>query len=131
MGRMGWLAAALAMWPALALAGPVEDELAALKSRLAALEARLAGVGAKADATHAALSRELAQPVLLLVGEGPCPAGFERIPVEVMINTGPTTRKISAIIERAGLGDAEQPGVGARVFRYMDFCFRPAGSVTP
>jgi len=123
--------------PAPALAEPpLEQQVAALKAELAETSARLKALEGKLDAlivsttvTRDVLARELAQPMLLLVGEGSCPAGFERVKTEVLLLTGPHTPKNAALIERAGLADEEQQGVGSRVYRYLDFCFRAANTV--
>ncbi len=107
----------------------LKAELATTSARLKALEAQLSAVAAESKSNRDTLTRELSQPMLLLVGEGRCPAGFERISVEAMLLTGPRTPKNVELIERAGLADEEQQGVGSRVFRYLDFCFRAANSV--
>jgi hypothetical protein len=104
--------------------------LAAATERLKKVEAEVAEVAATARLTHDTLARELAQPVLLLVGDGKCPSGFERVRTDVLLQTGPRTVKNAALIDRAGLADEEQIGVGSRVYRYLDFCFRAAGTVT-
>ena len=128
----------------LAAAGPdaaetlasLKQEVAALRrtgeerdARLAALETTVRSLAETGRSTREALARELAQPMLLLVGEGKCPAGFERIPLDAMLLTGPRTLKTQEIIERAGLANEHQPGVGPRVYRHLDFCFREGNSV--
>jgi cell division protein FtsB len=107
----------------------LKAELASTVARLKALEAQLGELAANSKATRDTLARELAQPMLLLVGEGRCPAGFERVGTELMLHSGPRTLKNQAMIDRAGLADEEQMGVGSRVYRYLDFCFRAADSV--
>lgn len=114
----------------------LRQEVAALRqaasasqARLAALEATVTSLAEAARSTREALAREMAQPMLLLVGEGACPAGFERIPLDAMLLTGPRTLQTQEIIERAGLANEHQPGVGPRVYRHLDFCFREAHSV--
>jgi hypothetical protein len=131
------VAMALPFLASAADAPPVELQIQALRAELAetagrlkALESQLGAIAAESKATRDTLTRELSQPMLLLVGEGRCPAGFERISVEAMLLTGPRTPKNIELIERAGLADEEQQGVGSRVFRYLDFCFRAANSVT-
>ena len=104
--------------------------LAAANARLTELEAKIGELAATAKITRDSLARELAQPVLLLVGEGKCPAGFDRIQTEVLLLSGPRTAKNSELLDRAGLADDEQVGVGSRVYRYLDFCFRAANTVT-
>lgn len=104
-------------------------ELAATTARLKSLESQLGALTASAKATRDTLAQELAQPMLLLVGEGRCPAGFERVGTELLLLSGPRTPKNSTLIDRAGLADDEQMGVGSRVYRYLDFCFRAANSV--
>lgn len=101
----------------------------ATKARLEALEATVASLTTTTRSTREALARELSQPMLLLVGEGACPSGFENIPLDAMLLTGPRTLKTQEIIERAGLANEHQPGVGPRVYRHLDFCYREAGSV--
>jgi hypothetical protein len=103
-------------------------ELAATQDRLKSLESDIARLSAATQSTHDALAAELAQPMLLLVGEGECPTGFTRVKVEAMLLTGPRTPKNSALIDAAGLADAEQVGVGSRVYRYLDFCYRAANA---
>ena len=107
----------------------LKAELAATSARLTSLESQLSALTASAKATRDTLAQELAQPMLLLVGEGRCPAGFDRVGTELMLLSGPRTPKNSALIDRAGLADDEQMGVGSRVYRYLDFCFRAANSV--
>ena len=114
----------------------LKQEVAALRrtgeerdARLAALETTVRSLAETGRSTREALARELAQPMLLLVGEGKCPAGFERIPLDAMLLTGPRTLKTQEIIERAGLANEHQPGVGPRVYRHLDFCFREGNSV--
>ena len=107
----------------------LKDELASTSARLKSLESQLGALIASAKATRDTLAQELAQPMLLLVGEGRCPAGFDRVGTELMLLSGPRTPKNSALIDRAGLADDEQMGVGSRVYRYLDFCFRAANSV--
>jgi hypothetical protein len=104
-------------------------DLAAIQDRLKSLEADVARLSASTASTRESLANDLAQPMLLLVGEGPCPFGFERIKVEAMLLTGPRTIKNTDLIDAAGLADDEQVGVGSRVYRYMDFCFRAAGAI--
>jgi hypothetical protein len=139
----GWrtlvLAAAVLALPALGLAAdapPLDQqvaaltaELAATKARLTALEAQLGELAAASKATRDVLARELSQPMLLLVGEGRCPFGFERVQTEIMLLSAGRTLKNTDMIDRAGLADDEQIGVGSRVYRYLDFCFRAANSV--
>ena len=114
----------------------LKQEVAALRlaaqeqeGRLAALEATIKSLAETTHSTREALAHELAQPMLLLVGEGACPAGFVRIPLDAMLLTGPRTLKTQEIIERAGLANEHQPGVGPRVYRHLDFCFREGNSV--
>ena len=104
--------------------------LAKTHDKLQALEAEVAKLSTDNAKTREALARELAQPVLLLVGEGRCPLGFERVQTEVLLLSGPRTAKNSALLDAAGLADDEQVGVGSRVYRYLDFCLRAANSVT-
>ena len=144
----GWLArrtslaavAALVIalpWSVRAETLPLEQQVAALRAELAATSARLKALEtqigeltASSKTTRDTLARELAQPMLLLVGEGRCPAGFERVGTELMLLSGPRTPRNSALIDRAGLADDEQIGVGSRVYRYLDFCFRAANALT-
>ncbi len=135
--RRTWvLAAAVALVPALPSlcraetpsleqqVGALRAELAATTARLTLLESQIGALTATSKSTRDRLAHELAQPMLLLVGEGRCPAGFERVGTELLLLSGPRTPKNSALIDRAGLADDEQMGVGSRVYRYLDFCFR-------
>ena len=108
----------------------LNNELSAAKARLTALEAEVARLSALGQSTRDTLANELAQPMLLLVGDGQCPTGFARIKVEAMLLMGPRTAKNSDLLDAAGLADDEQQGVGARVYRYLDLCYRAPGAVT-
>lgn len=108
----------------------VQKALAVAETRQAAADKAIAELTALARSTRDALASELAQPMLLLVGDGACPAGFKRVKTEVMLLSGPRTAVNSDLIDRAGLADDEQVGVGSRVYRYLDFCFRAANTVT-
>jgi hypothetical protein len=145
MTRTAWRTLRLAAGAAVVLALPSlavadvlsqEQQVAALKAELAAttahlksLESQLGELAASSKMTRDTLARELSQPMLLLVGEGRCPTGFERVGTDVMVFSGPRTPKNQTMIDRAGLADEEQMGVGSRVYRYLDFCFRAENSV--
>lgn len=107
----------------------VDARLAAQEKRIAALEAELAATKASATRTRSALERELAQPMLLLVGQGPCPYGFTRIVTRVLILTRARNAENGHLFDAAGLTYEDPPGVGDNVYRDLDFCFRPADAV--
>jgi hypothetical protein len=107
----------------------IGERVQTLERELAETKAALQQLNEMTGRTHDAVAKELAQPMLLLVGEGDCPDGFERVQTEVMLLTGPRTPKNSTLIDAAGLADEEQMGVGSRVYRYLDFCFRAANRV--
>ncbi len=134
--RLRWLAflfCAVCLEPAPALAAgddlaaefaKLNDRLAAQEQRIGALEAELAKTAVSAAQTRAALERDLAQPMLLLVGEWPCPYGFKRIETRVMILTRSRTAITGPLFDQAGLSGEDPPGVGNNVYRDLDFCFR-------
>jgi hypothetical protein len=136
--RLATARAAIWLGSAPAIADGVERaaEVAALGERLAALEERVQSLEAarvKASAatarTQAALERDLAQPMLLLVGMGPCPHGFKRIATRVLILTRARTSENGHLFDEAGLTYEDPPGVGDNVYRDLDVCFRPANAV--
>jgi hypothetical protein len=99
------------------------------EERLQRLEASIARALTTAEAAKAAIAAELAQPMLLLVGMGPCPAGFKRIETRVLILTRARNAENGHLFDMAGLPYEDPPGVGDNVYRDLDFCFRPANSV--
>jgi uncharacterized coiled-coil protein SlyX len=107
----------------------LNQRLAAQESRIATLEAELAKTAASAANTRSALERELAQPMLLLVGTGACPHGFMRIVTRVLILTRARNLENGHLFDAAGLTYEDPPGVGDNVYRDLDFCFRAANSV--
>lgn len=139
--RLRWLAflsCSLCWGPALAMAADdnlatevakLNERLAAQEQRIGALEAELAKTSASQASTRAALERDLAQPMLLLVGEWPCPYGFKRIETRVMILTRSRTAKTGPLFDEAGLSGEDPPGVGNNVYRDLDFCYRLPKSV--
>ncbi len=129
-----WLAAVAAVVlfttvPARAGEAELTAGLAKLTERLAAQEQRLAGLEMELVKAKAALTRDLAQPMLLLVGDGPCPYGFERIVTRVMILTRTRKPENGHLFDAAGLTGEDPPGVGDNVYRDLDFCFRRANAV--
>ncbi len=106
------------------------QRLAAAEQRISELQSRLVSVAVTADSAHTAIARELAQPMLLLVGRGPCPSGFKRIVTRVLILTRARNAENGHLWDEAGLTYEDPPGVGDNVYRDLDFCFRPANSVT-
>lgn len=108
----------------------LEQELTRLREHAAGLEARLATAESVAAATRTALSRELAQPMLLLVGTGPCPAKFKRIDVHALMLTRQRTEETGPLLDEAGLTYEDPQGVGYNAFRGFSFCFRPGGSTS-
>lgn len=106
------------------------ERLAAAEHRIAELEQRLATVAETAAVAKSAIARELSQPMLLLVGMGPCPSGFKRIATRVFILTRARSAENGHLWDEAGLPYEDPPGVGDNVYRDLDFCFRPANSVT-
>lgn len=114
------------------LAGDVAkltERLDAQEQRLQTLEAELAETSSRAAQTRSALERELAQPMLLLVGTGPCPHGFKRIVTRVLILTRARNAENGSLFDQAGLMYEDPPGVGDNVYRDLDFCFRPANAI--
>lgn len=107
----------------------LKAEVAGNKALIADLSARLAVAEKAASLAKAAIMNELAQPMLLLVGEAPCPSGFKRIGTRVFLLTRPRTRENAMLFDQAGLVWEDQPGVGDNVYRDLDFCFRMANSV--
>lgn len=107
----------------------LDARLATQEKRIAALEAELAATKASAAGTRSALERELAQPMLLLVGTGACPHGFTRIVTRVLILTRARNPENGHLFDAAGLTYEDPPGVGDNVYRDLDFCFRPANAV--
>ncbi len=107
----------------------LNERLAAQEARIGALKAELAKTSAVAARTQAALARDLAQPMLLLVGTGPCPFGFKRIVTRVLILTRARNPENGHLFDEAGLMYEDPPGVGDNVYRDLDFCFRPAKAV--
>lgn len=134
--RLRWLAVllcSLCLGSSLAIAADdnlaaeiakLTERLASQEQRIDALEAELAKTSASGAATRAALERDLAQPMLLLVGEWPCPYGFKRIETRVMILTRSRTAKTGPLFDEAGLSGEDPPGVGNNVYRDLDFCYR-------
>lgn len=120
-GKIAELAAELAAF---------KDQAARSEARLSALTARLEHAERAALIAKAAIAEQLAQPVLLLVGMGPCPTGFKRIETRVLILTRARTSANGHLFDEAGLPYEDPPGVGDNVYRDLDFCFRPANSVT-
>ena len=102
----------------------LDQRLVAQEQRIVALEAELAKTATSAAQTRAALERDLAQPMLLLVGEWPCPYGFKRIETRVMILTRARTEITGPLFDEAGLSSEDPPGVGNNVYRDFDFCYR-------
>ena len=84
---------------------------------------------ATAGAAKLAIEKELAQPMLLLVGTGPCPTGFKRIVTRVLILTRARNPENGHLFDEAGLTYEDPPGVGDNVYRDLDFCYRPANAV--
>ena len=107
----------------------LDARLAAQEKRIATLEAELAATKASAALTRSALERDLAQPMLLLVGTGACPHGFTRIVTRVLILTRARNPENGHLFDAAGLTYEDPPGVGDNVYRDLDFCFRPANAV--
>lgn len=106
-----------------------DPKIAALEARIAALEAKLETTTKTADTAKAAIAHELAQPMLLLVGDLPCPDGFQRIITRVMILTRAMNPMKPDQWIAAGLPEEERLGVGDNVYRDLDFCYRTANSV--
>jgi hypothetical protein len=104
------------------------DRLATQEARIAALEAELARVSGTAEGARLAIEKELAQPMLLLVGTGPCPEGFKRIVTRVLILTRARNPENGHLFDEAGLTYEDPPGVGDNVYRDLDFCYRPAAT---
>ncbi len=107
----------------------LDARVAAQEQRIAMLEAELAATKASAAHTRSALERELAQPMLLLVGTGACPHGFTRIVTRVLILTRTRNPENGHLFDAAGLTYEDPPGVGDNVYRDLDFCFRAANAV--
>jgi hypothetical protein len=105
------------------------ERLTALEQRIQTLEAELAKTADSTARTQAALERDLAQPMLLLVGMGPCPHGIKRIATRVLILTRARTSENGHLFDEAGLTYEDPPGVGDNVYRDLDFCLRPANAV--
>jgi hypothetical protein len=104
----------------------LSERLASQERRIATLEAEVARTSALAQAMQAAIARERAQPMLLLVGTGPCPEGFKRIVTRVLILTRARNPENGHLFDEAGLTYEDPPGVGDNVYRDLDFCYRPA-----
>jgi hypothetical protein len=135
-----WLSAA---WPALAAGASTDERVARLESMLATLqqrvaasdahiadlEARLALTSKAATAAKTAIASEMSQPMLLLVGSGPCPNRFTRIPTRVLLTTRAATPETVSLLIAAGIPWEEQPGVGYNVHRDFYLCFRAASQV--
>ena len=112
-----------------AWAADPDPKIAALEARIDALEAKLETTTKTADVAKAAIAHELAQPMLLLVGDLPCPDGFKRIVTRVMILTRAMNPMRPEQWIAAGLPEEERLGVGDNVYRDLDFCYRTANSV--
>ncbi|MFO1173104.1 MAG: hypothetical protein U1E49_19330 [Hyphomicrobiaceae bacterium] len=112
-----------------AMLAALDARVAAQEKRIATLEAELETTKADAALTRSALARELAQPMLLLVGTGACPHGFTRIVTRVLILTRARNPENGHLFDAAGLTYEDPPGVGDNVYRDLDFCFRPANTV--
>ena len=126
-----WLAAAVIAGGLGAIPASADEaaEIAKLNERLSAQEQRLVSLETELAHTKAALARDLAQPMLMLVGTGPCPHGFTRIVTRVLILTRKRNAENTALFDAAGLTEEYPPGVGDNVYRDLDFCFRPANAV--
>lgn len=124
----------MATWTASLLPLPAQANdtaaVTALQSRVTVLEAKLAAIASSAERTRTTLARQLAEPMILLVGTGPCPAGFTRINTRVFLNSRPRTPETGPLLDAAGIPDEEQPGVGYNVSRDFFLCFRRANSAS-
>lgn len=97
----------------------------ALHERIAADEARLIALEEMVRKVRSRLVAELDQPMLLLVGRGPCPQNFKRIDTRVLILTRTRNAETGVLLDEAGLTYEDPPGVGNNVYRDFSLCYRP------